>query len=38
MGSELFRFHGLTSSKGEGLMDVAAFKNEEDGTNTPENQ
>ena len=35
MGSELFSFHGLTSSRGEGMMDVATFKSAEDGTKTP---
>ena len=38
MGSELFCFHGLTSSRGERLMDVAVFKSKKDGTNTQENQ
>jgi hypothetical protein len=38
MGSELFCFHGLTSSRGEGLKDVAVFKSKKDGTNTEENQ
>ena len=38
MGSELFRFHGLTISRGEGMMDVATFKSAEDGTKTRENQ